>query len=90
MPNELKVLGVPAVTFGRIIAAARKRKGYRWSQEELAARSGVSCSSIGKYETGAVDPSWSHALRLIYALGGRITIEFDEKEEDDVSERGSR
>lgn len=52
--------------FGWAIQSARKKKG--WSQEELAARAGISRSYVCQIERGKVDLSWRIATRLLSQL----------------------
>ncbi|MEU9372661.1 helix-turn-helix transcriptional regulator [Streptomyces sp. NPDC048255] len=46
-----------------------RRLGLRWSQEELAAASGVSRQSVAAVESGRQVPSVTAALGLAAALG---------------------
>lgn len=54
------------------LADARKRKG--WSQRELAARLGVTHSSIGNYEAGIREPS----LSLLKQMAQLLDVPMDE------------
>jgi transcriptional regulator with XRE-family HTH domain len=45
------------------------REARHWSQEELAARSGVALATIAKLEAGAIRPQPTVLRRLAQALG---------------------
>lgn len=55
------------IDYGAIIKRVRKRLGM--TQEELAKRSGMSISTIGKYERGLLHPKESSRKKLYDALG---------------------
>lgn len=59
MPNEI-------VRFGARIRELRRKQG--WSQEELAARSGLHHTYIGGIERGERNPSLRNIVRLAKAL----------------------
>lgn len=52
--------------FGEIVR--RVRKGYRWTQEDLAERSGLTTTYIGQVERGDKVPSLTVVLKLALAL----------------------
>lgn len=55
-------------TLAELIVQQRKARG--WSQNELAAKAGLTLSGLTKLEQGAVtDPRWSSMVALADALG---------------------
>ncbi len=54
-------------SFGKKLAAARKRRG--WKQPDLAATSGVDQGAISRYERGLAEPLLSKAISLAKAVG---------------------
>lgn len=50
------------------------RQGRGWSQNELAAHSGVSRVVISQYETGAREPSFTAFTRLARATGHTLQL----------------
>ena len=52
--------------FGEIVR--RVRKGYKWTQEDLAERSGLTTTYIGQVERGDKVPSLTVVLKLALAL----------------------
>jgi len=52
--------------FGEIVR--RVRKGYAWTQEDLAERSGLTTTYIGQVERGDKVPSLTVVLKLALAL----------------------
>lgn len=57
-----------ALTFAELIANARRRKG--WSQEDLETHSGVSRSTISRWERGLADkPEPEHVRAVCTVLG---------------------
>lgn len=70
-------------SFARNLVELRKKAGL--TQEELAAKLGLSAQSISKYETGAANPDISYLPGIADALGvtidrlfGRETVGFEE------------
>jgi transcriptional regulator with XRE-family HTH domain len=59
---------------GYKLAQARKDEGI--SQQQLAERTGVAKSTIGRIETGVLQPSVSIALRLARALDSSVELLF--------------
>jgi predicted transcriptional regulator len=57
----------------RVLRYARRRAGL--SQRELSRKSGVPQSTIGRIESGAVDPRASTVNRLIRACGFDLEVE---------------
>ncbi len=55
-----------AAIFGE--AVRRVRKGYEWTQEDLAERSGLTTTYVGQVERGDKVPSLTVVLRLAHAL----------------------
>ncbi|MCC7009933.1 MAG: helix-turn-helix domain-containing protein [Acidobacteria bacterium] len=51
---------------------AALRRDRRWSQEQLASKSGVSRAEVSAIETGRIMPSVAVALRLARALGADV------------------
>ena len=52
--------------FGAVIR--RVRKGYDWTQEDLAERSGLTTTYVGQVERGDKVPSLTVVLKLARAL----------------------
>ena len=52
--------------FGEIVR--RVRKGYKWTQEDLAERSGLTTTYIGQVERGDKVPSLTVVLKICRAL----------------------
>jgi transcriptional regulator with XRE-family HTH domain len=52
--------------FGEIVR--RVRKGYDWTQEDLAERSGLTTTYVGQVERGDKVPSLTVVLKLALAL----------------------
>ena len=52
--------------FGAVIR--RVRKGYDWTQEDLAERSGLTTTYVGQVECGDKVPSLTVVLKLARAL----------------------
>lgn len=52
-----------------------------WTQLELATKAGVTQSMVGEWETGWHQPSAANVVRLTEAMGGKVTLEFDDLEE---------
>jgi transcriptional regulator with XRE-family HTH domain len=65
------VTAVPDASFADYLLAFRLAAGL--TKQELAARSGVCDDTIAKYEGGA-DTWWSVALKLLLALGVRLSL----------------
>ena len=61
-------MGMPA-TAGDLMRAMRQRKG--WSQEQVAARLGVTRNAITQWESGDRMPSQEHLQALCYVLGAQ-------------------
>lgn len=59
------------LTIGRWIE--RERKARKWTQEQLAARAGVSRHTVYQVETGAGARTAS-TFAMIYALEGKLII----------------
>lgn len=57
----------PVVAFGKRVREAREAR--RWTQEELADRSGLTSVQISRVERGAREIRLTTLLRLIDALG---------------------
>lgn len=82
----------PAPTFADLIISSRKRRN--WKQEDLAAASGVSISSISRWERGLSDRPDAAAVRAVCrALGvdprlAAISLGFLTVEEVQGSPRG--
>ena len=55
------------MSMGRRIAALRKENGY--TQEQLAAKLGISNQAVSKWENGSSDPSTSNLLALAKLFG---------------------
>lgn len=55
------------MTTGELIRSARLRASY--SQKELAQRLGLASSSIARWETDTVEPSFSTLRRVLQACG---------------------
>jgi molybdate-binding protein/DNA-binding XRE family transcriptional regulator len=55
-----------------IVRVRQYREKRGWSQQQLAARSGLSRTGISAIETGRVAPSTSAALAIAAALGGSV------------------
>ncbi|HUH16815.1 MAG TPA: helix-turn-helix transcriptional regulator, partial [Methylomirabilota bacterium] len=55
---------------------AQLRRDRGWSQEEVAAKSGVSRAEISGIETGRLVPSVAVALRVVAALGSTVEAVF--------------
>lgn len=51
------------------------RRGAGLTQEQLAARAGLSKTAISMYETGTREPGADTFLRLIHAASAKVTIE---------------
>jgi transcriptional regulator with XRE-family HTH domain len=58
-----------AIQFGAIVRSLRERRGL--TQEELAARSGISAGYVGFVERGDNVPTLTVILQLAHALGVR-------------------
>lgn len=56
-----------AAFIGQRIADARKEGG--WTQDEIAAKSGIDSSNIRKYENGRAMPNIHSLVRIAEALG---------------------
>lgn len=54
------------------LAAARRRAGL--TQRRLAERTGIPQSTIGRIETGAIDPKASTLDRLLRACGSELEV----------------
>jgi transcriptional regulator with XRE-family HTH domain len=65
-----------ASTFGKNLQAARTELG--WTQERLAAASGVPLGTIRDYEDGNCEPLLSTAWKLSIALGVSLDALADE------------
>jgi transcriptional regulator with XRE-family HTH domain len=57
---------------GRILKKLREEKGY--SQQELAARMGISRSTISKIENGQFNLSVDYLEKFSYHLGFEMTL----------------
>jgi transcriptional regulator with XRE-family HTH domain len=57
----------PVGDFGSNLRAARKKR--EWTQEDLAAHSGVQAGEISRMEAGKRDPQVSTVIKLAEALG---------------------
>lgn len=55
-----------AAIFGEIVRGVRK--GHRWTQEDLAERSGLTTTYIGQVERGDKVPSLTVVLKICRAL----------------------
>ena len=55
-----------AAIFGAVVR--RVRKGYEWTQEDLAERSGLTTTYVGQVERGDKVPSLTVVLKLAHAL----------------------
>ena len=44
------------------------RKEKKWSQAELAKKSGISIGAIGNYESGSRQPTWDSVQRIAKAI----------------------
>lgn len=64
--------------FGDKIRQLRLR--HRWSQQELALRSGISTPHISSLERGKRHPSLEYAMRLANALGISLEVLCDDAE----------
>jgi transcriptional regulator with XRE-family HTH domain len=79
------------ITFAQLIATARRARG--WSQEELETASGVSRSTLSRWERGQADrPEPEHVRAVCKALGidpryAAVSLGF--LTEDEIRERGS-
>lgn len=65
------------ITVGQLIAI--KRRGLKWSQEELAWQSGVSRTQIGRIERDEADPTVDTIEALESALGIELYERFMEQ-----------
>ena len=61
------MLADPKLPFGRRLAALRKARG--WSQEDLAAKSGLSSRYIGDVERGKRNIGLVNICRIAAAIG---------------------
>lgn len=81
-----------AIAFGTLIGDARRAKG--WSQDDLEAASGVSRSTISRWERGVSDsPEPPHVRAVCAALGidpRRAAIALGFLTEDEVSGTAAR
>jgi predicted transcriptional regulator len=68
-----EALSLSAMKAARALRSARRRAGI--SQRELAARSGVPQSTIGRIEAGSVDPRVGTLDRLLAACGFDLEVE---------------
>jgi ribosome-binding protein aMBF1 (putative translation factor) len=69
-PDQAHVTGMNADATGTLAMNLRQlREARQWSQEELAARSGVALATIAKLEAGAIRPQPTVLRRLAQALG---------------------
>jgi transcriptional regulator with XRE-family HTH domain len=68
------------MTSGELIRSARLRAGL--SQAELAKRLGLPASSIGRWETDAVEPGYSTLRRVLQACGFDLPAELEPYEPD--------
>jgi transcriptional regulator with XRE-family HTH domain len=55
-----------AAIFGNVVRNVRK--GYEWTQEDLAERSGLTTTYVGQVERGDKTPSLTVVLKLAHAL----------------------
>ena len=57
---------------GEAVRAARRRAGL--SQRELAVRTGLPQSTVGRIESGFVDPRSSTVVKLLAACGEELAL----------------
>ena len=58
---------------GNLLRLARARRG--WSQRQLAAAAGVAASTVGRIESGAVQPTLPTLARLLAAADAELRIQ---------------
>lgn len=68
-----------AADIGRAIAAIRESSGL--TQQEVAARAGLTRDYVAHIERGRTGRLLEHMLRILRRLGATITITFDAPEE---------
>lgn len=62
-----------APTFGEWLAQARRRR--RWTQSKLAKQSGISISTLSRFENGKAEPTLSQVAALAGALRRRAWLQ---------------
>ena len=58
---------------GNLLRLARARRG--WSQRQLAAAAGVAASTVGRIESGAVQPTLPTLARLLAAANAELRVQ---------------
>jgi transcriptional regulator with XRE-family HTH domain len=61
---------------GRILAVLRKYAG--WTQDEVAARAGISVDTVSKRETGGTEGQWLNPIRHLAVLAQATPQGFEE------------